>query len=140
MKKIFSVIFVPLLLLSACSSDNSASNQPSSTEQGATAGQLPEPANTLPEPATTPTTSNTPAPKPNNPPANSSYQAFTPPANSSNTAQQTTTTYPKGKAVPGKKGYVYSPYAEHAGLVDVVGLPPGTIVKCPFTGKNFIVP
>jgi hypothetical protein len=42
--------------------------------------------------------------------------------------------------VAGKKGFVKSPYAEYAGLVDVRGFPSGTQVKCPYTQKIFIVP
>lgn len=44
-----------------------------------------------------------------------------------------------GTPVPGKPGYVYSPY-EKTKVVDVKGYPPGTEVKCPYTNKNFLVP
>jgi beta-lactamase regulating signal transducer with metallopeptidase domain len=47
---------------------------------------------------------------------------------------------PYGKLVPGKLGYVTSPYAPSEGYVDVRGFPPGTKIKCPYTGKVFIVP
>ena len=49
-----------------------------------------------------------------------------------------TNTY--GKAVPGKPGFVTSPYSSEPGLVDVRGYPPGTPVKDPYTGKIFLVP
>lgn len=52
----------------------------------------------------------------------------------------TSAKYPTGIAVAGKKGFVKSPYAEYAGLVDVRGFPTGTQVKCPYTQKIFIVP
>jgi hypothetical protein len=47
---------------------------------------------------------------------------------------------PYGIPVVGKKGMVYSPYAEDKGQVDVEGLKRGTRVKCPYTGKHFRVP
>lgn len=48
--------------------------------------------------------------------------------------------YPVATLVKGKKGLVTSPYAQYAGPVSVEGIAPGTQVKCPYTGKIFIVP
>ena len=42
--------------------------------------------------------------------------------------------------VPGKPGFVRSPYAPDKGFVDVRGFPSGTEVKCPYTGKTFRIP
>jgi hypothetical protein len=43
------------------------------------------------------------------------------------------------KAVPGKPGYVYSPY-DSSKYVDVSGYTPGSKVKDPYAQKIFIVP
>ena len=42
--------------------------------------------------------------------------------------------------VPGKPGFVTSPHSPYAGYVDVRGFPPNTEVKCPYSGKIFLVP
>ena len=48
--------------------------------------------------------------------------------------------YPYAQPVPGKSGFVTSPYAPYSGYVDVRGFPPGTEVKDPYTQKVFLVP
>jgi hypothetical protein len=45
-----------------------------------------------------------------------------------------------GVKVPNKPGFVLSPYDKSARIVDVQGIAPGTKVKCPYTGKVFLVP
>lgn len=50
------------------------------------------------------------------------------------------TSYPTAKAVPGKPGYVFSPYDPNGGYVDVSGFSPGSKVKDPYSGKIFLVP
>jgi hypothetical protein len=48
--------------------------------------------------------------------------------------------FPTGKSVPGKPGYVFSPFDKEGRYVDVSGFPSGTKVKDPWTDKIFIVP
>jgi hypothetical protein len=50
------------------------------------------------------------------------------------------TAFPTAKAVPGKPGYVFSPFDSSGRYVDVSGYAPGTKVKDPWTDKIFIVP
>ena len=48
--------------------------------------------------------------------------------------------FPTAKAVPGKSGYVFSPFDTEGRYVDVSGFAPGTKVKDPWTDKIFLVP
>lgn len=48
--------------------------------------------------------------------------------------------FPYGTPVPGKKGFVTSPFAPESGYIDVRDFPPGTPVKDPYTGKTFLTP
>ncbi len=70
-----------------------------------------------------------PAPDANGGPATSGTSAATGPQN-----------LPYAQPVPGKPGFVTSPYAPGDGYVDVRGFPPGTEVKDPYTQKVFLVP
>ena len=53
---------------------------------------------------------------------------------------QASSAFPTAKAVPGKPGYVFSPFDSSGRYVDVSGYTPGTKVKDPWTDKIFIVP
>jgi hypothetical protein len=59
---------------------------------------------------------------------------------SSSRASVPSTTFPTGKLVPGKPGYVFSPFDKEGRYVDVSGFPSGTKVKDPWTDKIFLVP
>ena len=67
----------------------------------------------------------------NPPPVTGTTPPLTPPA---------TNSIPYGKPVPGKKGFVTSPFDAAAGMIDVRDIAPGTKVKDPYTGKVFLVP
>lgn len=60
-----------------------------------------------------------------------------PPPQVTNTGQKSN---PYGISVPGKPGFAKSPYAPSKGEIDLRRFRKGTEVKCPFTGKTFIVP
>ena len=45
-----------------------------------------------------------------------------------------------GTPVPGKKGFVTSPFSPDSGYIDVRGFPPGTAVKDPYSGKIILTP
>jgi hypothetical protein len=47
---------------------------------------------------------------------------------------------PYGTPVPGKTGFVTSPFSPNSGYIDVRGFAPGTPVKDPYTGKVFLTP
>lgn len=48
--------------------------------------------------------------------------------------------FPTARPVPGKPGYVFSPYDPNSGYVDVTGYASGSKAKDPYSQKVFIVP
>ena len=59
---------------------------------------------------------------------------------SSGAASAPSSAFPTGKSVPGKPGYVFSPFDKEGRYVDVSGFASGTKVKDPWTDKIFLVP
>jgi hypothetical protein len=56
------------------------------------------------------------------------------------TSSSTKPMFPTAKAVPGKPGYVFSPFDTKGRYIDVSGYPAGSKAKDPWTDKIFIVP
>lgn len=76
-----------------------------------------------------------------NPPDNTAPPAVTPtPPPPVTSTPPPASNAPYGKPVPGKKGFVYSPFDEKAGMIDVRDYAPGTKVRDPYTNKIFLVP
>ncbi|PYI92443.1 MAG: hypothetical protein DME97_08935 [Verrucomicrobia bacterium] len=78
-----------------------------------------------------------------NPSPKSSPATVTEKSKPSPSPSRTTTTQtqiPTAKPVPGKPGYVFSPFDPSGGYVDVTGYTSGQKVKDPYSGKIFLVP
>jgi hypothetical protein len=86
-------------------------------------------------PSTIPPTGD-PSANPGTPPPPTTTPPPAPPPPATTDADQ----LPFGIKVPGKPGFVLSPYDKTAGIVDVQGIAPGKKVKCPYTDKVFRVP
>jgi hypothetical protein len=86
----------------------------------------------------TTTTTQKPSPSPKPSPATVTEKAKPSPSPSRNASNQTQ--IPTAKPVPGKPGYVFSPFDPSGGYVDVTGYSSGQKVKDPYSGKIFLVP
>ena len=77
-------------------------------------------------------------------PQTETHASVPPPSHPSATPRTSSTTsaaqFPVAKPVPGKPGYVFSPYDPNGGYVDVSGYPSGSKVKDPYSQKIFLVP
>ena len=135
-----ALLVITAFYLSACATTDEQQKKKGQTRYGYEGDQ--------PVPTDTQTT-----PPPVTPPVNPDQQTKTqdngtpippPPVETtktpaSNTPPQTKD-YPYGTSVPNKPGFVTSPHAPYAGYVDVRGIPTGTPVKDPYTGKICLVP
>jgi hypothetical protein len=127
-------LFVPLLalalvgsLLGACQNNQPPPPQPKKKPKGF---YTPTP---TPAPSEASSEETPPKNKGDNPPTNP------PPPVPDNPPPQGNLPY--ATKVPGKAGFVFSPYdGANKGYIDVRGFPMGTEVKDPYTGKSFLVP
>lgn len=85
-----------------------------------------------------PRSSSEPSPSPRSSPPAVTEKSKPAPSPSRNVSTQSQ--YPTAKPVPGKPGYVFSPFDPSGGYVDVKGYSSGQKVKDPYSGKVFLVP
>ena len=85
-----------------------------------------------------PQTTVRPSPSPKSSPATVTEKSK--PSPSPSRTASTQAQLPTAKPVPGKPGYVFSPFDPSGGYVDVTGYASGQKVKDPYSGKIFLVP
>jgi hypothetical protein len=106
-----------------------------------TPGRTVTPTTTNPQQRTTTTQTGPrpkPSPSPKSSPATVTEKSKPSPSPSRSTSAQSQ--IPTAKPVPGKPGYVFSPFDPSGGYVDVTGYASGQKVKDPYSGKIFLVP
>lgn len=114
-----------LLVLTACPGDREREND-GGFNQGT--------AQTKPSPTPRASVSPKPTPTPRD------VVESTPPPTTPVAPAPTVQDLPYATPVPGKAGYVISPYAPDSGYVDIRGMSPGQQARCPYTQKVFLVP
>gem|GEM_PF-742748 len=135
-----------MLFVTGCANDTAIYEEPNSgavlPETSAPEEQPPPTTSQETTVTTTETTitTETPVEVKTPPPQNTSQPPPWKPAPTTTATTQTAVSYPKATRVPGKANRVISPYAPYAGEVDVRDFAAGDQVKCPYTGKIFIVP
>jgi hypothetical protein len=105
-----------------------------------TPGRTVTPTTTNPQQRTTTQTGprTKPSPSPKSSPVTITEKSKPSPSPSRSTSAQSQ--IPTAKPVPGKPGYVFSPFDPSGGYVDVTGYASGQKVKDPYSGKIFLVP
>ena len=88
----------------------------------------------------TSTTTTASSPLQQNETHSSTSAASHPVATSQSSSTSSAPQFPVAKPVPGKPGYVFSPYDPNGGYVDVSGYASGSKVKDPYSQKIFLVP
>jgi len=105
-----------------------------SSDTVTTPGRTVTPSPTQTQRRTTTTTNTNPGPSP------ATVTEKSKPSPSPSRSTSTQAQYPTAKPVPGKPGYVFSPFDPSGGYVDVTGYTAGQKVKDPYSGKIFLVP
>ena len=111
-----------------------------SSDTVTTPGRTVTPTTTDPQRRTTTTTHSQPRPSPKPNASPSTVTDKSKPSSSPSKTSSAQTQYPTAKPVPGKPGYVFSPFDASGGYVDVTGYTSGQKVKDPYSGKIFLVP